>query len=426
MGQLQSALCYGSGGGGSFAFAGDRHGREGEFDAVFVERLLDHRIGLAPDDELLAGQGHHLHPDLNREIAKVLNTLHLQRLEDQRRELFVLLQIQPDLLDQLAGALEIAVVGDADHQLVDDPVTALVLDCTQEAERHGVDRATVVSQLDRANAEAFDRTLVIAALDVLADPEGVIHQIEHAGDDVADKGLRAKADRNPDDAQTGDQRADLDAHRRQRHQRGDSDDDDEQNIAKNRQQCPQPRLPARLVGVRQAKDDALGEVAIDRRFDRMPQKVGDEQYDDSAQHAMGDPGKRGVLPGEVHDVDTPAPAEHGDRTDDHQRPDAALEDDREDVGGTLSRLARAGRPQQMLDRAAGDGDGKRQGDDHQNEPETRHGVSYPEHPQQNDTGGHHRVAGAAAETMRRGGGRLLFVRHCGTAPDRFQRDGEEA
>ena len=33
----------------------------------------------------------------------------------------------------------------------------------------------------------------------------------------------------------------------------------------------------------------MGEFAIDRRFDRMPQKVGDEQYDDSAQHDV--PGK---------------------------------------------------------------------------------------------------------------------------------------
>src|ERR1700731_1229336 len=194
MGQLQSALCYGSGGGGSFAFAGDRHGWEGEFDAVFVERLLDHRIGLAPDDELLARQGHHLHPDLDREIAEVFDTPHLQWLEDQRRELFVLLQIQSDLLDQLAGAVDIAVIGDADHQLVDDPVAALVLYGSQQAERNRVDRAALMPQPDRAKAEGFDGALVVAALDVLAYPEGVVEEVEHAGDHVANERLRAEAD----------------------------------------------------------------------------------------------------------------------------------------------------------------------------------------------------------------------------------------
>src|SRR5439155_11485448 len=348
---LEAALR--EGGGGGFALAGDRHGREGEFDAILVERLLDHRISLAPDDELLARQGHHLHPDLHREIAELLDPLHLQRLKYQWRKFFVLLQIQADLFDQLAGTFNIAVIGDADHHLVDDPVAALVLDGTQEAERHGVDRAAMVPQLDRANAEAFDGALIIAALDVLADPEGVIHQIEHAGDDVADKGLRAKADRDANDAQTGDQRADLDAHRRQRHQRGDSDDDDKQNIAKNRQQRSQARLPARLVGVRQAELGALSEFAIDRRFDRMPQKVGDEQDDDSAQHAMGDPADHRVLPCEAVHVHAPAPGEHSDRTDYQKRPQAAPQRDGEDAGRTYRRLDRTRGKQQVLDGTSG-------------------------------------------------------------------------
>src|SRR6266446_1736622 len=74
-------------------------------------------------------------------------------------------------------------------------------------------------------------------------------------------------------------------------------------------------------------------------------------------------------------------------------------------------LGQAGRSQQVFDRVPGHADRERQGDDHQNEPETRHGMSYPEHPQQHDTGRQHGVAGAAAETMCRGGGRLLLVRH---------------
>src|SRR6516162_7621935 len=146
-----------------------------------------------PSGARQARQGHHLGADLHCEIAELLDSLHLQRLEDQRREFGVLLQIQPDLLDQLPGLFEVAVVGDADRDLGDDPIAALVLNGAQQAERHGVDRAAVVAQPDRADAEAFDSALVIAALDVLADPEGVVEQIEHAGDHVTHKGLRAKA-----------------------------------------------------------------------------------------------------------------------------------------------------------------------------------------------------------------------------------------
>jgi hypothetical protein len=46
-------------------------------------------------------------------------------------------------------------------------------------------------QLDRADAEAFDGALVVAALNVLADAERIIEQVEHTGDDVANKILRA-------------------------------------------------------------------------------------------------------------------------------------------------------------------------------------------------------------------------------------------
>jgi Bacterial extracellular solute-binding proteins, family 3 len=53
------------------AAAGDGDGREGELDAVGVEGLLDEGISAPPDDELLARLGHHLHPDLDRELAEL-------------------------------------------------------------------------------------------------------------------------------------------------------------------------------------------------------------------------------------------------------------------------------------------------------------------------------------------------------------------
>src|SRR5215472_15113793 len=231
-GELQPALRNRSG--RWFAFAGDLHGWEREFDAVLVEGLFDHRIGLAPDDELLARQGHHLRSDRDGVIAELVDPLHLERLEDQRPEFGVLLQIEPDLLDQLLGKVDVTVIRDADRDLVDYPVAAHVLDRTQQDERHGEDRAAVMPQPDRTNAEAFDWALIAAGLHVFADPEGVVHQIEHAGDHIAGESLRAKADCDTDDARAGNERTDLNPQRRQRHHRADGDDDDEQDIAKNR------------------------------------------------------------------------------------------------------------------------------------------------------------------------------------------------
>ena len=86
--------------------------------------------------------------------------------------------------------------------------------------------AAVVAQLDRTQAERFHRPLVVAALDVLADAEGIVDQEEHAADDVAHQGLRAEADGDADDPGAGDQRADLDAERGQDHQAGNHGEDD--------------------------------------------------------------------------------------------------------------------------------------------------------------------------------------------------------
>jgi hypothetical protein len=87
----------------------------------------------------------------------------------------------------------------------------IVLDGAQKRERHGIERTALMPQPDRAKAEGFDRALVVAALDVLADLEGVVEQVEHAGDHVANQGLGAKADRDAEDTGTGDQRSDRSA-----------------------------------------------------------------------------------------------------------------------------------------------------------------------------------------------------------------------
>ena len=122
-----------------------------------------------------------------------------------------------------------------DHQLIDDPIAALVLNGTQQTEWHCVNRAAVVPQPDRTNAEAFDRALVITALDVLADPKRVLHQEENARDDVAHQVLRAKADSDPNDTEPSEQRTDIEPQSLQRGDDAEYNDDDQDRVAQQRQ-----------------------------------------------------------------------------------------------------------------------------------------------------------------------------------------------
>ena len=123
-----------------------------------------------------------------------------------------------DLLDHLLHQVEVGIVGDADRDLVDDPVAAEVLHRPQHPERHGVYGPAVVAQPDRAQGEALDGTAIVAADDVLADPERVVEQVEHPRDDVLDQCLRAETDSDADHAGAGDQGCDLHAQLRERHQ----------------------------------------------------------------------------------------------------------------------------------------------------------------------------------------------------------------
>ncbi len=60
---------------------------------VPLQLVVDHPA----DDELLARLGLDLHPDLDREVTHLRNTLRLQRLEDDGGELGVLHELLADL-----------------------------------------------------------------------------------------------------------------------------------------------------------------------------------------------------------------------------------------------------------------------------------------------------------------------------------------
>jgi hypothetical protein len=70
-----------------------------------------------------------------------------------------------------------------------------------------VQGAPVMAQPQRADRDVLDGAADAAALDVLADPEGVVQQEEHSGDDVFHQRLGAKADREANHAGAGDQRS---------------------------------------------------------------------------------------------------------------------------------------------------------------------------------------------------------------------------
>src|SRR5262245_49055906 len=144
---LKSLLCDRA---GSLSATSNRDGRKCERDVIGVERFLDQGVSLAANNELLPWLGHHLHPDLDGEVAELLHTLHLQGLEDVRFELWIGQQFLADLLDDLLNLVEVGVVGDSDHQLIDHPVAAHVLHSAQFPERHSERWSVLVPQLDGA------------------------------------------------------------------------------------------------------------------------------------------------------------------------------------------------------------------------------------------------------------------------------------
>ena len=206
----------------------------------------------------------------------------------------------------------------------------------------------MVAQPHRADRDVFHRAFDVAEVDVLADPERVVDQEEHARDDIAHQGLRAEADRQADHAGAGDERADIDAERRQHDHRHHHAERREQGVAEQRHQGSQARragaaaLAARLAVGHHV---LFRDVAVDGAAQNFPADIGQQQretdIENRAGHLLADALRR-----DVEDVEAPYAGEDHDRDQDDQQAQAAangkLEAVRPGFAAVLDRLADGG------------------------------------------------------------------------------------
>ncbi|MNL33701.1 hypothetical protein D3C87_1556280 [compost metagenome] len=129
------------------------NGGDGNLDTVFVECLLDHDEGTPSDGELHSGLGHELEPQNDCKVAEAVHPLHLQRLQCVRGEFWISGKVLTDLLDEFPRQFNIGVIGHINRHLVDHPVTAQVLDCSELPERNREDGTTMVPEPDGPQAE---------------------------------------------------------------------------------------------------------------------------------------------------------------------------------------------------------------------------------------------------------------------------------
>ena len=233
----------------------------------------------------------------------------------------------------------------------------------------------MMAQPDRAQAEQFHSALVAAALDVLADPEGVVEHVEDAREDVLDQGLRAEADGDAEDAGAGDQRHDLHAETRQDGQHRDHRDEHGERVAEDRQQRAQPPVAGEFVGAAAVAGEL--QPVFDVGLGQLPHEIGDEQHDDAVEDALDDPldgiavadHRRGL----AEDVGEP-----GDRQADHDSAGAAHD---EHIGDQVAEAARMLAPAEPGGDAADAAHRRRQDEGIDAEPEHAIKAGHPSHPQ---------------------------------------------
>ena len=257
----------------------------GKTDSFALEQGSDFLIDLLAHQPLIPRFGHELDPDDHRGILHFNHALRFQRLDKVIADHRIIQQRDAKFFDQLANAFDIGVIGHPQRQLHDHPVAAVVGHHLQLAKGDGVQRAQMVAQLERPDRDFLDRALHAAHIKVFPLAEGIVEQKERAGKDIAHQCLAAKADGNTDDPRTGEQRADIDPEFHQ-HDEGDGhDQNDQDKVAKQRQQRCQPAGRGRAAAfVAQFRLGLVGGFGLDLAVDPDAEGVIDDVADKQDHH----------------------------------------------------------------------------------------------------------------------------------------------
>mmetsp|Transcript_23002 Transcript_23002/g.38861 ORF Transcript_23002/g.38861 Transcript_23002/m.38861 type:complete len:272 (-) Transcript_23002:4686-5501(-) len=208
----------------------------GKVNALAFKEFADFLVDLFADQPLIAGLGHELDPDDHGAVLHLDHALGLEGLDEVFANHRVVQQFHPKLFDQLTDLFHVGVIGHAQGQFHDHPVAGIVGQDLNFAKGHGVQRAEVMTQLETADADLFDRPFDTADIDIFTAPKCIIEQEERARKDIAHKALAAKAHRNAHDPRTGKEGADVDPHFHQGDQEDRDHDDHKDEVAKERQE----------------------------------------------------------------------------------------------------------------------------------------------------------------------------------------------
>src|SRR5262249_34930519 len=143
---------------------------------------------------------------------KSIDTLVVERVQDQWPQRLVGHQLCADQAQDLDDPIDVFAVRDGYSRDDISEIPRQVLDARDFAKWDRMNRARLITQLDRANRDCFDDArMVLAEVNNIADGDLIFHQDEQTGDDVLDQGLAAKADGDTDNAGAGEQWGDVDA-----------------------------------------------------------------------------------------------------------------------------------------------------------------------------------------------------------------------
>ena len=210
----------------------------GQLNAAGLEAALDAAPQLPADVPLLEGQRLDAEAQVHLCRSDVFHAKHFERRQDVRAVRRVLLQLFGRRPGHLHHLIRLIVVVDAQRDDVVGEVLRAIGERANIAVGDGVDNAFDRAQHDGTQVDLFNRAFHAVDDRRVADPHLVLGNHEHAGDDVLDQRLGAKAHREAEDAGAGEDRGNVDVDLAQDDKNGRAPD-------QRREEAPE-RHPQRL------------------------------------------------------------------------------------------------------------------------------------------------------------------------------------